>query len=272
MVAARPLRVLFLAALFLLFIGPGTADAGDVTAEEFVDLVDRAAAADLGDLTDVTSVNSVPVDIDDLILSGSLDERETRLESLRLELSEFDTPDLDAADLRNEADRILSNPPYTAGTAGNNGIMVRVLEFLGRILGNDAAQGIAIVVVIIVGLLIAIPILDRIARRRQTNGEQAPEPIETINYESEAEAAASRGDHEAAVRLLFLDGADHLERNHVVANAATISTSTIRRLSDETGFLDRFDEIAYGGSDAASTDVSQARTAWQRLKNRTWRR
>ncbi|MCP4966907.1 MAG: hypothetical protein GY926_16965, partial [bacterium] len=80
--------------------------------------------------------------------------------------------------------------------------------------------------------------------------------------------AEAHGDLDEAIRLLFLDGVDHLEKNDVVSSAATTSTATVRRLSNETTFLDTFDEVAYGGVPAQPDDVVEARTAWGRLKAR----
>ena len=73
------------------------------------------------------------------------------------------------------------------------------------------------------------------------------------------------------MRLLFLDGAQHLQTIGSVKNAATTSTATVRRMTDDEAFLNRFDEIAYGGAAADERDVAQARTSWQRLKQR-WAR
>lgn len=271
MVTAPQLRVSFVAAI-LLCIGAGTASAEDVSTAEFAELVDRAVAADTGGLVEVSSVDSIPVDINDLILSGSLDEREIRLETLRRVLSDSSATDLDSSVLRSDAREIISNPPYSASASGGDSWLERVVEFLATILGNSAVPGIAILVVIVIALVIAIPVLNGVTGRRQAEGKPTLEPSQRVDFGAAATEAEERGDHRAAVRLLFLDGAKHLEANKVVANAATTSTTTVRRISEETEFLDRFDEIAYGGSDAQSTDVSQARTAWQRLKDRTWGR
>ncbi|MDJ0952361.1 MAG: hypothetical protein QNJ81_01655 [Acidimicrobiia bacterium] len=254
-----------MAVVLALLVVPTSAAAEDVTVAEAVDLVDQRRMADLAA---VTSIDGRPVDMD-VVLGDETDDSLERLDSLRLILLEPESgPELDSASLRSEAEDITSNPPYAAGIAQGGGILGRVLDFLGQIFGNTAAQGIAIVVVIAIALAVAIPLLNRLAMRRERPVAEAGAETHAEDYGAAALTAESRGEHGQAVRLLFLDGAQHLQGSGIVKDAATTSTATVRKMADDDAFLDRFDEIAYGGSTADEGDVAQARSGWQRLKQR----
>lgn len=265
---ARRIRHVALLALTTFFVAvSATALADDVTRTEFADLVAQARNGDVAGLEGVTSVEGAPVDVAPL-LAGTSAEREARLETLRRELATTTTPSLDSEQLRAEAEAIVSNPPFSAEATSDSGLLGRIVDFFARLLGNDAAQGVALLIVAVTALLIAIPLLNRRVTRRQSAATAVPEPGPRTDYRTEAESAAAQGEFAAAVRMLFLDGAEHLEQSRAVPDAATTSTATVRRLAGDQRFLDRFDEIAYGGLPADNADVDQARAGWQRLKER----
>jgi hypothetical protein len=267
LVAKRIRTVALLALTVALAILPGAAGAEDVSTAEFADRVDQAIAGDESALRAVTAIAGTPVDGEALV-AGEPALRQNRLDTLH-QLLQSAPADLDADALRRQAEAIVTNPPYSAELAADNGVFARIIAFLGRLFGNDAARGLALLVVALITLAVAIPLLNRIATRRQPNG---PRPVAAIqqrpSYEAAAEEAAGRGDFAAAIRMLFLDGVEHLEAHRAVPDAGTTSTATVRQISGDEAFLDRFDEIAYGGSPAGFADVGEARSGWQRLKRK----
>ena len=228
-----------------------------------IDSQDRAA------LAEVTSVEGEPIDME-VILAGTNLESGRRLESLHTLISNPESPNLNAAELQAQVESIISNAPYSAGTTQESGWLVRALEFIAEFFDNAASRGIVLAAVIAIVLALAVPVLNRMANRRERSAaETSDEPERPIDYEAAARTASERGELEQAVRLLFLDGAQHLQQSGALQNAATTSTATVRPMTDDDGFLDRFDEIAYGGSRAHLEDVDQARVGWQHLKQRS---
>lgn len=247
---------------------PEVAAAEDVDAEEFAARVERALGGDETDLRAVTAVDGGPV-AGETLLADNPDEQRARLETLRDLISSEVGFELDAAEIREQAEEIVTNPPYSAEVANDGGLFARVFDFLSRLFGNEAAQGLALLIVALAALAVAIPVFNRIASRRQ---RREADPIATeasrVDYTTAAEKATERGDFAEAVRMLFLDGVEHLEASRAVPDAGTTSTAAVRRLSGNESFLDRFDEIAYGGSPAGEADVKEAHSGWQRLKRR----
>jgi hypothetical protein len=266
LVAKRTRPVALLALTLALVILPGAAGAEDVGTAEFAERVDRAIAGDESALRAVTAIEGTPVDGEALVAGDP--SRQNRLDTLH-QLLQYAPADRDADALRGQAEAIVTNPPYSAELAADSGVLARIIDFLGRLLGNGAAQGLALLVVALIALAVAIPLLNRIATRRQSN---TPRPVadtqQRPSYAAAAEEAAAHGDFATAVRMLFLDGVEHLEARRAVPDAGTASTATVRQISGNEAFLDRFDEIAYGGSPAGNADVGEARSGWQRLKRK----
>lgn len=256
-------------ALLLLLAFPGRALGEDVTTAELSQLITDAA----GDrdsrarLFEVTSLDGQPIDMGAVLGGGAADEA-SRLDALRDLLVDPEPTSLDGLELRAEAAEIVSKPPFTAAPVTAPGILDRLWTFMSGLFGNDGVQGLALVAIVVIALVVAIPVLNRLVGRRNQLPDEIAASTVRRDFYAEAQDAAATGDHEAAVRLLFLDGADYLESRQLVPNAATTSTSTVRPMARETHFLDRFDEIAYGGDIAASQDVDEALSAWQRLKRR----
>jgi hypothetical protein len=251
-----------------MLTNPGAAVAEDVTGAEFRARVDRAISGEESALRSVTAVDGVPVD-GAALLDGQPTMRRSRLNTLQNLLESAPSSGLDGDALQKQAEEIVTNPPYSAELAADGSLFGRILDFLGRLFGNDAAQGLALLIVALIALAIAVPVLNRIATRsRGSESPEAREPQRRADYQAEAVAAEAQGDFATAVRMLFLDGVDYLESARAVPDAGTTSTATVRRISGDADFLDRFDEIAYGGARAGSADVGQARSGWQRLKRR----
>ena len=269
MVALARSRAAIAAVVLLLFALPVTAEAEEVTTAELAQLIADAAEdqESRNRLLEVTSLDGEPIDMG-AILSADAEDDASRLDTLEGLLADRKTTSLDGAELRTEAADIVSKPPFTAAAASSSSILDRLWRFISSLFGNDGAQGLALIAIVVVALLVAIPVLNRlVVRRHDQPNEVTMKPVRRDFY-AEAQNAAATGDHEAAVRLLVLDGADYLESRRVVPNAATTSTATVRPIATETHFLDRFDEIAYGGDAAVSQDVGEAISSWQRLKRR----
>jgi hypothetical protein len=202
------------------------------------------------------------------ILEGPRREQQRRLDSLS-KITGGEQIRFDGDTLRNEADDITSQPPYTAEVASNGGVLDRIGRFLADVITSPAAGGLGLVVLVVIVLIAGYLVLDRIVNRRRgvITTEPAAEPTQ-VDYLARADAAAAAGDYAGAVRLLFVNGARHLEQLAVVRDAATTTTATVRPLTNDAGFLDRFDEIAYGGATANGNDVTGARRSWDALKSR----
>lgn len=264
----RRLWLLVICAAVLLW--PGTAPAAaasDVSADEFARLVAEAATSGNTDqVAAITSIDGSPVDMA-TVLDGSPREQRARLYTLD-RLTGAGQPSFEGDALRNQASDITSHPPFTAEVATNDGIFSRIIEFIADIFNTTGARGLGLVVIIAVAFVVGYLVLDRFATRRQATTASPSPALASVDYRSEADAAAATGDYSGALRMLFLDGAQHLERLRVVRNAATTSTATVRALAQNPRFLDRFDAVAYGGDTAMSDDVAEARRSWDALQKR----
>jgi hypothetical protein len=242
------------------------AHASDVSADEFNRLVTEAAdSGDTGELAEVTSIDGAPVDMT-AVLDGSARDLAARLDSLS-QLGDG-RERFDGRVLRDQAGEILSNPPFSAEVASNSSLLGRLVEFVGRLFSGTGARGVGLLAIAGITLAAGFLTLDRlVTRRRATVAAPTTSPT-PVDYRSRAEKAASTGAFAEAVRFLFVDGAHSLAAMKVVPDAATTTTATVRRLTDDDRFLERFNEIAYGGATAESDDVAQARLSWDHLKRR----
>jgi hypothetical protein len=266
----RPLWLFLLGTVLLLLPGSTpAAQAGDVSGSEFSRLVTEAPdnPAALAVLTGVTSVDGVPVDMA-TVLDGSPADQASRLKSLA-RLTGAPDSGLDGDSVRAQAEDIISKPPFSAKAASSDDLLSRVFAFIGDILDNPAGRGIGLVVIALIALLAGYLALNRMVTRRWVP-ESAPGSIAVVpeDYRTQADTAEASGDFAAAVRLLFIDGTHRLERLHAVRDADVASTATVRPLAGDNRFLDRFDEIAYGGAAAQRDDVAAARRGWDALARR----
>ena len=253
--------------LVALLVSAAPLAADDLSSNEFADLVGRISEGDapFSDLEVVSSVDGLSIDLESIQSSGWTDAS-AQIETLRALLD--DTSNLDSPELRDQANEILSNAPYEVGIATGPSLLERAWNAIASVIGGDALGVLGYVILIGAVLFLVVPLLLRRTRPNNAASESTTEPAERRDYEVEALAASQAGDYETAVRLLFLDGADHLEKADAVASAATTSTATVKRLTRNGRFLDRFDEIAYGGSVAAEEDVAESKSSWQRIKQR----
>jgi hypothetical protein len=264
----RLLRLLMvLAALISWLSNTPSALAVDVSTDDFTRLVAEAVeSAHFESLADVTSINGQLVDIS-RILDGTPADVKNRLTTLR-QVGEDQEGPLDAETLRAQADEIVSNPPYAAEAASGVGVLARIARFVENALSNSATRGLGLIVLLGFVFLAGFLILDRLVDRPIHVGQASPLTVAGVDYRSQAEAAAASGDFSGAVRLLFIDGSHLLEGLNVVRHAGVTSSATVRPLTEDHDFLDRFDEIAYGGAEAHGEDVTQARDSWDALGKR----
>ena len=266
-VRRRAWLLLVSAAILVWSAGSTAASAADVSAEEFARIAAEAESTGTVDqLAAVTSIDGKPVDLASLI-DASPREQGARIAALA-RISAATPGGLDSATLRDQARDITSKPPFAAEEAANSGILSRVVTFIADALNTSGARGLGLIVIVGVAFAVGYVILDRVVARRQAVAA-APGPAKhPVDYRAEADTAAAAGDYAGALRMLFMDGAQHLEQLRVVRNAATTSTATVRPLAESPRFLDRFDAVAYGGDTALSDDVTEARRSWEALQKR----
>jgi hypothetical protein len=264
----RPLRLLMVLAAFMSWLSnTPPALAVDVSTDDFTRLVAGAVESDdFEPLADVTSIDGQPIDIS-RILDGTPANVKNRLNTLR-QVGEDPAGQLDAETLRAQADEIVSNPPYSAEAASGVGILARIARFVEDALSNSATRGIGLIILLGLVFLAGFLILNRLVDRPMHVGQESTPTVTGVDYRSQAEAAAASGDFSGAVRLLFVDGSHLLEVLNVVRHAGVTSSATVRPLTEDHDFLDRFDEIAYGGAEAHDNDVTQARNSWDALGKR----
>jgi hypothetical protein len=98
--------------------------------------------------------------------------------------------------------------------------------------------------------------------RRPAAGEDGLAPEE---LERRAEEAERQGDLDAALRLRFRAGLGRLDDAGVVRLRPGLTNTAVSRALRSPGFdalAGVFDEVAYGGRPATTTDVATARTTW----------
>ncbi len=264
----RPLRLLMVSVALISWLSnTPSALAVDVSTDDFTRLVAGAVESNhFESLADITSINGQPIDIS-RILDGAPADVKNRLTTLG-HVAEGPEGQLDADTLRAQADEIVSNPPYSAEAASGVGILARIARFVESAFSNSATQGIGLIILLGLVFLAAFLILDRLVDRPMHVGQASTPTVTEVDYRSQAQAAAASGDFSGAVRLLFIDGSHLLEGLNVVRDAGVTSSATVRPLAEDHDFLDRFDEIAYGGAEAHGEDVTQARDSWDALGTR----
>lgn len=146
----------------------------------------------------------------------------------------------------------------------------RFFAHFGWLWQNATARVFLIVAVaLMVGALSQV-----VVRRRRVSSvvrggaQRAGERDDPSHLERQAEKAESAGDFGQGVRLRFQAGVIRLQDNGRVRRGRTTATRAIGRQlrSDSFDHLGAtFDEVAYGGRPATSTDAAQARDAWQRV-------
>jgi hypothetical protein len=86
--------------------------------------------------------------------------------------------------------------------------------------------------------------------------------------ERAAEAAERAGDYADALRLRFRAGLLRLDERGAIRYRPSLTTVEVRRLLGDDNFdelASRFEEVAYGGDDAAASDITAARDGWRQV-------
>ena len=189
---------------------------------------------------------------------------------------------VDSERLRDEADRILSQPKYRVETTTSERLSTWLrdlwfafLEFLdsvaGLVGGPLVLGSILVVVVVIVAVVFARNLGKRRARElenRIRREHALARGVDPDDLESEAEAAASRGDHAEAVRLRFRAGLLRLDESGRIKYRPGLTGAEIEELLHSPVFetlARRFDEIVYGRQHASSDDYTEAVAGWRVL-------
>lgn len=124
--------------------------------------------------------------------------------------------------------------------------------------------------------LITALLAARLARRRTQleEFEFTADPhagLNTSELATEADRAASAGDHELSVRLRFKSGLLTLDRRGIIEYDETEPLGTVRRAVNETDFdtvADGFERVTYSDHEADKTDSESAESGWSRVLNR----
>ncbi len=156
----------------------------------------------------------------------------------------------------------------------------RVLQAVGRAVthavdrvGRIVPGGkVAVWVVLGLALLGAITFLARRCSRRallreprRGGGSRAGRVATAAGLERDAAGAERDGRFEDAVRLRFRAGLARLAEEGAIRTARSTPNAQLSRTLHSPDFdalAERFDEIAYGASPAASTDAEEARRRW----------
>lgn len=245
--------------------------AQETTSTDFARLVEQALGNEsaVAELRKIESIDDVPVDLD-AILSGDPSNQQSQLVTLQKVADDTGIPSADAANLRADAAEILSNPPFAVRRADNDDLFGRLMRAIGNLFSGEVASVWVLLLVIAGGIALLVPAITWLTHRGTALRRVKAGTMEAKHQEDlvlAATRAEEAGNFDEAVRLLFRSGTGELEDRGAVRNGETASTATIRRLlrRDSDQFLERFDEIAYGGDNAEHDDVTESRRSWTRL-------
>jgi Domain of unknown function (DUF4129) len=153
----------------------------------------------------------------------------------------------------------------------------RVLRPVGRLLSSVVLWLVAfpVVGVLVVAALVAgLFLLARRWSARRVHVFSTPgsassqdDVVDPNELERRADEAETKGDHQAAVRLRFRAGLVRLKENGALP-PTELTNGEVRSELGSVEFeelADDFDEIVYGGRQATSSDVQEARSRWPRL-------
>lgn len=285
MAERRAASALVLAAVLLaavLLSGPSAALAQRVTGGQLQALAERAATDPraLAELRDVREVDGRPVDVGRALVGADGPELTARLRTLA---GGGPAPTV-AADASHEAEEILEGrrfqePDVPRPFAGVLRTLGRWLEPLSgplervwaRVGDSVPAQLVISGLVFLGALLICMRLVGRrgaqAVRRSRAMGIEAC-GLDPDEVERSAAAAERAGDLDRAVRLRFVAGVLRLDRAGVIVYRSSLTTGQLMAGLDSPSFArlaGAFDEIAYGGRRAESSDVDEAKEAWPRV-------
>ena len=249
---------------------------GLAPAEDVIELID---AENLDRLRSVTDVDGVPFDMDAL-LDASGSDLDRRLETLGDLLARPSTLEVDAGSAVETARRVLEQSKYEVGGEGfldRLGALIvawfdRFLAWLSSALGGPTNTALVVIGVVVLAGLAAFTFLAR--RRSATLQEEfslerlIAEGGDPAEYERSAEAAASRGAWDEALRFRFLAGLLRLDLSGRITFRPGLTTGEIAAtLSDERfdHLVDVFNDVAYGGRHADEASYRSSVETWSEL-------
>jgi hypothetical protein len=280
-VSARTRLAALAAALALLAAAPAGAHATAVTGDQLRALAARAGSdpAARDRLLAVDSVDGRRADVAAALAGAEPGELAARLRTLALEPEAPEPAHPGVA--RTAARSILAqrrfSPPRLpvpfrglieriAGWVAPIGDLIPALD--GLVPGGRPVAWALLALIVATG---AALLARHALRRRATAAAHGPPAATAVaaegpdELERRALAAAARGEHELALRLRFRAGLCRLDRRGVIELRPSLSTAAVARTLRSPDFdriAARFDEVAYGGRDAAAADVEAARTGW----------
>jgi hypothetical protein len=189
---------------------------------------------------------------------------------------------VDSERLRDEANRILSQPEYRVETTTSErfGTWLRdlwfaFLEFLDTVAGLVGGPLVLGTILALMVVIVAVLVARNLGRRRARELEDRirrehvlARGVDPGELENEADTAASRGDHAEAVRLRFRAGLLRLDESGRIEYRPGLTGAEIEDLLQSPVFgmlARRFDEIVYGRQRASADDYTQAVAGWRAL-------
>jgi hypothetical protein len=147
-----------------------------------------------------------------------------------------------------------------------------------RALPGPTWVAVALLALVVVALAVSV-----LARSQRAGGlfggsigsARSARPEDPATLERAADEAERAGDYADALRLRFRAGLLRLDEHGAIRYRPSLTTVEVRRvLGDETfdDLASRFEEVAYGGDEAAASDVTAARSGWRHVLDTVARR
>ena len=266
-----------LAGVLLCLVAPASAAATEVSQVDFAGLASQAASdtAALEELRAVTSVGGVPVDIEAALAGAEGDDLDDRLQTLARSAESVGAGGIDAAEAREQVAGIFAGenpeppPPPPSGDGSGGGVSLSAPSL-------PVALFIA-VAVLFVAAVVASGMGRRTILEREAAAGLSKEPGKAgaRNLGREADEAERRGDFAAAVRLRFQAGLVRLDEMGSIELRPSLTASGAARESGLAAIgtlASPYEEIAFGGREAAEADAERQRSGWKQVVDEARRR
>ena len=188
-------------------------------------------------------------------------------------------------DARADAREVLAEDRFQESSVP--GPFRRILDWIGERLPNPSIDwlddllpgGRSVVWIVLATLLVVVAVvLSRLFLTRRVRASSVAAQLEAAargedprSLDRRAEAAEAAGDLEAALRLRFRAGLLRLDAHGAIIFRPSISTHEVRRTlhsDDFDALAATFDDVVYGGREAESADVADARERWPSVVER----
>jgi hypothetical protein len=148
--------------------------------------------------------------------------------------------------------------------------IIRFFRSIGDLLpdvGSAAWLALAVAVIVAAAVITLRLSAGRGRQRfaREGGGAHDEDSLDSEDLERRADDAERRGDLDTALRLRFRAGLVRLDGAGVVRLRPGLTNTAVSRAlrsREFDGLADDFDEVAYGGRPATSTDLTTARSTW----------